>query len=359
MKIVVQSKGKVKDYTWLNKDNEKTDPPNKISDYNEISDYLDTEDSSLILVRAKEKLILAITGLKSGRTDNRTRTIRNSVIWQGNKSEENQLHSLVIQYLENKDNFAKQIDEAVKFEPEKGFKIDGKIPEGEIPEGGRTFSPEKTADTTRKIGNLNLANCKSLKQDCKSLKQELEKYKLPNKDGILIFISEIKSQESLDKLNPWRGLSTQINSNDGIRLGKKNTTMNNTEISKKSGNLLTIILGISLIVSLIFNGLFWNENKELKRENQKLTRENQELTQKVNQIERFKTDIKTLEDKLLSAEKTRLDEITTAKQKFDQEFDNLQKQFQFDVNNANKTYQTSINQIKSELDQTVAKINQM
>lgn len=63
-------------------------------------EMVDSDDFSVVICRSNGQLSLLVTALESlHRIDNRTRRIRNSVLWVGDNSDEATLRSLSIQAL--------------------------------------------------------------------------------------------------------------------------------------------------------------------------------------------------------------------------------------------------------------------
>ncbi|MBS0018625.1 MAG: hypothetical protein KFF72_20130 [Arthrospira sp. SH-MAG29] len=209
MDIYVKSRGVSKGYSWVNQDNIIVNPPL----FTEGIKIVDTDDFSLILYCMQGHLSLLITGLETkDRTDNRTRRIRNSVLWVGNDSndEEEILRNIAIKALNENEQLEEEVDEAVKSEnSDQGFKVDFKIFKN------LKLDPLKPAENkpadSRKIGNLS-----TLKNE---LIEELLNYRLPEKkEGMLVVVSSTVSQSNLENNVVWRGLSNAIPDDEWIDL---------------------------------------------------------------------------------------------------------------------------------------------
>jgi hypothetical protein len=205
--IYVQSRGVSKDYCWLQEiQGEITDPPN----LNSVIQIVDSEGFSLLLYRVNGQLSLLVTGLQTkNRTDNRTRRIRNSVLWVGKDSDEATLRKLAIQALSG--DLAAKVDPAVVSENNaQGFTVNF---DRLKPENLGLASVENNPADSAKIGNLS-----ALKND---LIGDLKKYALPKHDGMLVVVCSTVSKSSLEREQVWRGLSDQISDDDWIELPVK------------------------------------------------------------------------------------------------------------------------------------------
>lgn len=338
MDIFVKTSNKSKDYKWFKAENSQLQSPNIP---NKLENLVDTEFESLVLYRESSQLILAITALKSDRTDNRTRPIRNSLIWMTNDSEEVKIRSIILQYLENKEKLEKQVADAITEKPE--IKIN--------------YANIKTIGNNQKVdsNSLDTSNevCKigNLKQYKQELINEIKNDSLPEKDGLLIFITDSKSKDNITKENPWRGLSSQISDGKWINIAKENPVKNQKKpqalTSEKQFNLLSLILVIILIVSNVF--WFYQTNQLNQRIN--------ELEKKINQIEKLQSVIDKLEQDVETAKTDLKKEIDTAKDNFEKAFVEAQKQFNVDISKATSNYKTKITEVKTNLDNSKKQLN--
>ncbi|WP_017292604.1 hypothetical protein [Geminocystis herdmanii] len=339
MDIFVKTSNKSKDYKWFNAENSQIQFPS-ISNPNQLEKLVDTEFESLVLYRESRQLILAITALKSGRTDNRTRPIRNSLIWIADNDDEAKIRAIIYEYLTAKDELESKVAKAITETPE--IKIDyQKIKSvGDETKVKRASLPQ--SNLAYKIGNL-----AQYKQD---LSKEIEQYNLPKNEGLLILITDSKSKEIVEELKPWRGLSSKIYGGEWIILEKKSQSSTSSKSSKNYStnnnsnglfiNGLSIVLAIVLIVSNIF--WFYQIN---------------ELKQKINQIENLqsvidksKADVERLTTNLET-------DINTAKDKFEKAFIEAKKQFNKDISGATTKYKTEMTKVKQNLSDSVQKLN--
>lgn len=285
MDIYVQSRGVSQGYRWLkliNEGQERVDPPL----LDKVNIFIDSDAFSLVLGRFNGKLILLVTGLEaSQRTDNRTRKIRNSVAWVGEKSDEPVLRTLAIQALQGE--LRATIDSAVQSSGKEGFEVPFHERSKLTPTG---VNGNSQTSKVKKIGNL-----EQLKTE---LVNELAQYSLPEGDGILVAVSAVNKREDFEKAGVWWGLSNLIDSEDREYL--------NYSINQDSESLLNVLLrkfkefknGIApvflllmLITSLAVNGLLYqklaavpNQQKQLetlKKINEKLEKEVNILEQKL------------------------------------------------------------------------------
>lgn len=212
MEIYVQSRGIAQDYCWLDNDLNivEADPLVK-----QAKDLIESEAFSVVLARNNNKLLLLVTGLKSSkRKDYRGRTIRNSVAWIAQDTEENECTLRAIAVHALRGSLKKDIDDAVKSGGEKGFEVSFKKIKT-LTE--TTTNPAKSellgSDKEKpKIGRTS----DKLKQE---LASDLEKYLLPkhkldNQQFMpLVVVTGIQDEETLKKAGVWRGLSSLVDSN--------------------------------------------------------------------------------------------------------------------------------------------------
>lgn len=196
--IYVKSCGISKDYCWLQETKgEIVDPPNLKS----VIQMVDSDDFSLVIYRVNGQLSLLVTGLKTkNRTDNRTRRIRNTVLWVGKDSDEATLRKLAIQALNGE--LAAKVDPAVVSENNaQGFTVNFDLlkPEKLDLQDVKNNPPD---DKEHKVGNL--SECKE------ELIDDLKKYALPKRDGMLVVVCSTVSKSSLEREQVWRGLSDAI-----------------------------------------------------------------------------------------------------------------------------------------------------
>ncbi len=335
MDVYVKTRGVSRGYSWVNQDETIVNPPL----FTEGVKIVDTDDFSLILYRMKGKLSLLITGLETkDRTDNRTRRIRNSVLWVGDDSndEEEILRKIAIKALNKQ--LEEDVDEAVKSDNnDQGFKVDFNILKN------LKLDPLKPAENkladSRRIGNW-----PTLKNE---LIEELLNYRLPEKkEGMLVVVSSTVSHTNLENNVVWRGLSDTIPGDEWIDLPVKgdqddsfrpdsttgkvasksgnsaqesiraktqpgNSRTNDkisTEVIQKQG--LTIgqtVVSILLVISLIANiGLFlkWQDAIDNKKEYEKLLEQSQALkVEIVNNENKIKTQEKKIDEQNLNLQK--------------------------------------------------------
>ncbi len=202
MNIYVKSRGVSKGYSWLDESQKEIPDPR---DLKEAIQIVDSDDFSIVLRRLGGQLFLLITGLESqNRTDNRTRKIRNSVLWVADGSQEGALRAIATQALGGE--LAPKVDEAVSStNKDVGFQVDfEKLTFEKLV--SEPLSQGELKDLTSKIGNLS-----ELKGE---LIEELKKYSLPKKEGILLVVSPTVSQGILKRNSVWRGLSDTIDAQD-------------------------------------------------------------------------------------------------------------------------------------------------
>ncbi|MTF40581.1 hypothetical protein [Cyanobacterium aponinum] len=320
-----------------------------------VKKLADTEFESLVLYRESRQLILAITALKSGRIDNRTRPIRNSLIWIADNDEEAKIRAIIYEYLTAKDGLEKDIADAITETPE--IKIDYQKIES-IGDNNLESNALNSARLICKIGNLD-----KYKQE---LIDEIKSCSLPKEKGLLVFIADNKSQKTFEEAKPWRGLSNNISSEGWIILENKNkkpvvnekkTKKQTSQISTKSltdseksltksnktERKLLNIFSIILVLLLVSNAFLLYKINELEK--------------KINQIENLqsvidksKTDVEKLTTNLEN-------DIVTAKDKFEKAFMEAQKQFNDDIFKATSKYETEMAKVQQRLSDSIERIN--
>jgi len=311
IKIYVKSRGVSKDYCWLD-GQQKIDKPPELPKFK-----VDVDDFALILQRQGDKLALLVNSLTSSkRVDSQNRKIRNFVLWVADQADESYIRSLVIQALGEDeqplgDQLAAQLDEIISSTTtEPGFQVDFSKMENLAKEISRLEGSESSSEA--KIANLS-----TFKAD---LRNELMRFSFPKGDGLLlVIVAPNVSETNLKNQNVWRGLSNQIDSNEGwIPLKKKQSFFGRFSAaesgefqegegtSRKFVMLLGWLVAFILLVFLIqsnrqhqkeldelkeYRSLtidkqqLRKENKKLADRNNKLQKENEKLTTSVNELQ--------------------------------------------------------------------------
>ncbi|MEA5537840.1 hypothetical protein VB834_02220 [Limnoraphis robusta Tam1] len=334
MNIYVKSRGVSKGYSWLDENqNEISNPPNLESKIQLVdSDYF-----SVILYR-EGQLSLLVTGLESSqRTDNRTRKIRNSVLWVGEK--EATLRAIAIQALEGK--LAGNIDEAVTSENNpQGFKVDfSKLGFNNFI--NKSLSQDNNPEQNSKIGKLSKS-----KND---LIDELKKYSLPNKEGILVIVSSTISKASLEQNKVWRGLSeseTIPDDDDWIEYNAANNfeKKNSPEWLSMLKNYLFPIVAVALVISLGVNVWLVNELKKIPYREKKIKELEQTIQKQESKKQKLENDLlslnKEIDDKKIERDNyKKLD--SDLKQVSQESYQNLKKDLQ--------SFQSDLETLRREL----------
>lgn len=340
MQIFLKTRIKSEGINWFNIKNTQIEYP----ELPELLDQLlDTEVQSLILYRQSSKLILAITDLASGRIDNRTRPIRNSLIWIDDNDEEAKIRAIIYEYLTAKDGLEKDIADAITETPE--IKIDYQKIES-IGNNNLESNALNSARLIYKIGNLD-----KYKQE---LIDEIKSCSLPKEKGLLVFITNSKSQKTFEEAKPWRGLSNEIKNKGWISIQKKSQTstsmksgQNSLTTQKNQSNLWSIILLIVLVIS----NIFW------VYENNQLNERINELEKKINQIENLQSVIDKSKADVERITTNLETDINTAKDKFEKLFMEAQKQFNDDIFKATSKYETEMAKVQQRLSDSIEKIN--
>lgn len=306
MKIYVKSRGVSQDYCWL--DAEKgieIDKPPELPKFK-----VDIDDFSLILQRQGNQLALFVTGLTSSkRVDYQNRKIRNSILWVAD--DESCLRGLVIQALGKEGEplggqLAAQLDEMISSTAtESGFQADfDKMKNLAKQVSRQDIESSKSPNPQGKIGNLSQLKA--------NLHNELRRFSFPEGDGLfLVVVSPTLSQANLEHENIWRGLSNQIDSDDGwitLPLKKKQQSLIGQNSSSEGAGLqytrpvqsvgpatgqlrtlakivfpwlgwvVSLVLAVTLLMVHQENQNLTLENSQLQEENETLVEENRKLT---------------------------------------------------------------------------------
>ncbi|MGM3304891.1 hypothetical protein ACSQ6I_02725 [Anabaena sp. WFMT] len=255
MEIYIRSRGfsQEEGYAWI------PELP-EIIRKNQVYELIQSEVFSLFIGRYGSHLLLLITGLDaSERVDFRDRKIRNSVAWIGEDSEENEqkIRAIAAAALrdELRETLRTEIDQAVIFDHDHGFKIEADISKLSVEEviNIRDFS----ANTNHKIGK----NCKKLRDE---LAFEFEEKTLPKGIGFnnipLVIVTGIQNQETLIRAGVWRGLSSSLRLEVWEEYKKSpnslETQPENKQKIQKNNNLIFMIIFIVLISAFIIAFLF-------------------------------------------------------------------------------------------------------
>lgn len=216
MAIHIQSRGKNQDqdYLWLRiKENGiKPQTPDYLQNKQtlgvlsvKLSDLVESQKCSVILVKAQRYFCLLITGLRArGRNDFQGRQIRNSLFWLCDTKDidkaEAKMRSLLVLALRGE--LEKEIDLIINNSDNKyGFEVN--YPQLQELINDIKVESNNNTDVDNKIGN----NSDNSKQE---LALELETNPLPDREGLLVLVTSIKSASALQQTLVWRGLSNRV-----------------------------------------------------------------------------------------------------------------------------------------------------
>ncbi|AFZ56335.1 hypothetical protein H6G54_10955 [Anabaena cylindrica FACHB-243] len=246
MDIYIRSRGfsQEEGYAWI------PELP-EIIRQNQVYELIQSEVFSLFIGRYGSQLLLLITGLDaSERVDFRDRKIRNSVAWIGEDSEDNEqkIRAIAAAALrdELRETLRTEIDQAVIFDHDHGFKIAADISKLSVEEviNIRDFS----ANTNNKIGK----NCKKLRDE---LAFEFEEKSLPKGIGFnnipLVIVTGIQNQETLIRAGVWRGLSSSLRLEVWEEYKKSLNSLETPPEIQKNKSLIFIMIFIALISAFI------------------------------------------------------------------------------------------------------------
>jgi hypothetical protein len=230
MKVAVRSAGTGRDfdYSWKGDD---------LPEFDSIKNLIESESPSVVIKSQSENLLLVITGIKSNRKDFGGRVIRNSVTWLVAKNVESEKGIRRLASLALKDQISSELDKLIFPSEDKDFTFD-------------KDALRKMVSMVEGIDSRELDKTRGLKQIAKvgeenkrELAQELEKYRLPNKDGVLVVVTGVKSERVLKDAEVWRGLSLNVTS-DEFEPYK-------TQSDKSSVFLKAIIIIVAVMIALI------------------------------------------------------------------------------------------------------------
>ncbi len=246
MAIYIQSCGisQDNDYRWLKINQNEAKPENPqvlLQSINNLSikpiELIDSQKSSIILLSLRNDYCLLVTGLRARkeRTDFMGRPIRNSVLWICQKDNENlKIRSLVIQALRGE--LDSKIDKTIINAGEYGFEVNYDSLK-ELSNSTLAIGNSYQTNSSFKIGK----NCDSLREE---LALELESSTLPDKEGLLIVVTSIKSAYSLQESGVWRGLSNRVESEEF-------KPYSSLAIAKPGTEKKTLWLGIAISMILL------------------------------------------------------------------------------------------------------------
>lgn len=201
MKVAVRSSGVGRDfdYSWKG---------DKLPEFDSIKHLIESESPSVVIKSQQEKLLLVVTGVKSNRTDFSGRVIRNSVVWLVTKNPESEkgLRRLASRALKGEMN--SELDQLIVSSENQDFEFD-------------EVALKELASTTgniddQKLDKLGMSNqvAKAERNNKIELAKEIEKYRLPNRDGVLVVVTGVKSENTLKESGVWRGLSLNVASDE-------------------------------------------------------------------------------------------------------------------------------------------------
>lgn len=269
MAIYIQSRGKNQDedYRWLKiKENEhfsKT-PDFLLQSLDNLSvkpvDLIESQKFSIILVKSPRYFCLLITGLKAkeNRTDFQGRRIRNSLFWICDTTKiqnaEAKVRSLLIRALNG--DLEQEIDSAIVSGGKYGFEVEQSCLEQLLLNSPLLPKNNQSENVCCKIGS----NSQLLRQE---LASELQTYSLPDRNGLSILVTSIKSASALKEANVWRGLSNRIKDEEFEEYSSLETVDRQTQ---KKTVFLGIAIAMLLLIAIAFSIIKTNTPQKLEPE---------------------------------------------------------------------------------------------
>lgn len=221
-------------------------------------DLIDSQKFSIVLLHWSNQLTLLITGLKSGeeRVDFAGRAIRNSILIQGRYGYEKKFRGILIRALTEQ----LDLDEIVTSGGDYGFIVNHKALLDLAKSEDLQFDNPGNHTHIDKIA-------KNTPKNRQKLALELKQNQLPNREGLLIVVTSLKTGSVLEKMGVWRGLSNRIESETWIEyktreipkssvssLNKMSVTPHPSQV-KKGGLILLLILLLLILVVIVAQSL--------------------------------------------------------------------------------------------------------
>ncbi|WP_036484406.1 hypothetical protein [Myxosarcina sp. GI1] len=248
MLIYVQSRGISQEngYCWLDVQKNKISvkkPKLSVKFSNGINlkldDLIDTQKFSIVLVNSQKNYYLYITGLKARkeRADFMGRQVLNSLLWIAKITDKNEqkIRSIVIKALRG--SLRDEIDKIINPGGEYEFQIDYEkliqLPDLNI------LKTNQVTENKWKINNNSV-------DSQKDLADELTNKALPNKEGLSILLTSIKSAFALKELDVWRALSNRVESEESEKDEDNSIAVINRQAQKK-----TVVLGMVIVLILV------------------------------------------------------------------------------------------------------------
>jgi hypothetical protein len=237
MDIFVQSRGRSPDfeYCW-----QPEVPPHLTN----ISNLIQSESPSVVLARFHRKLILLATGLDSPeKKDFRDRPIRHSIAWvlDDNYDNETQVRSIAVQALRGL--LASRVDRYIQFGGENGFEVSiseiDRMSCSFLREEVMGTSPLPSSELPPKIGK----DSQDLRDD---LAYKLQEYSLPKGHELIVIVTGVKSEDSLEKAGAWRSLSNLVKSENW-----RNSSRSEVQQPSFFGAAIAIIVAVIVVIALI------------------------------------------------------------------------------------------------------------
>lgn len=253
MDIYVQSAGvsQEHDYCWqtITENSQKTtQEPRQITQFKYL---LENESPSILLARDDHQLILLITGMKaSQRKDYRGRTIRNSVAWICQDTEENEQKLRGIAVLSLRGELDKKIDNAINNGGQYGFEVSFNDIRNIISQLPITQNSNPTRSSCMLAEHSN--------SNKEKLAEILLSEKLPKKEHdtqALVVVTGIKAENTLKEAGVWRGLSTLVKNKDFspyIYIKTPQTVQGNERKNIPIAIVLFASLGLLALIYLFF-----------------------------------------------------------------------------------------------------------
>lgn len=269
MSIYLRSRGKSRDYTWLEPHSKSEKDPDQ---YLKILQALDGEYPSLVIFRYKgasdeKKLILFISNCIShpARRDFQNRIIRDFLFWdvEDNLGYDEQIRAIAAATLENCNRLQQIFAEVIDFptleenENSRGFDCkDGKLEE-ELNKFAEDLKKEFVGSPKQEL--LDKDNDKWAKEsdtNRKTLANELRSLdRLPDREGFLVVVTGSKSEANLEKFDVWRAMSKLVKSEQWQPQQMDGSRRNSTSFLGNLGNNLpglSKMATTSLAIAVIF-----------------------------------------------------------------------------------------------------------
>jgi hypothetical protein len=214
--VYVKTAGKKRalEYDWyrVTRQGHFIEAPSMLREY-KVESLTQDQSFSVVFVRSRDRLMLLVGWMESGRFDFASRPIRNFVAWVGDWNDEPALRSVAVLALRGE--LDRLVDVTITEDGTGGFRI--ALEELE--------AISARPDLIARIGfaqhdpqPLWAENTEALRLE---LASQLERERLPERKGPLVVVTGLVSQQTLAEAQVWRALASTIKANQFTPVQKK------------------------------------------------------------------------------------------------------------------------------------------